>query len=672
MSTFDPLEILTRLNWVESNDLELKSAKGGLPSSLWETYSALANTQGGVILLGVDDDGVVTGINNVNSLKKSFWDTVNNRGKVSINLLSDGQVTEITDADKTILAICVPRASRAQRPVFLGQNPLRGTYRRNHEGDYHCTDEEVVRMLTDRGVDPADTKILEHYGLDDLDRPSLQQYRQRFASHKPTHPWLSEDDRGLLIKLGGWRKDRASEREGLTVAGLLMFGREEALREALPQYHVDYRERLSTDPSVRWTDRLTPDGTWAGNIFQFYLRVVQRLAADLKLPFQLDADLFRKGETVVHEAIREVLVNALVHADYQGIGGIIVEKYCDRFEFSNPGSLLISLDRLWAGNISECRNKALQTMFTQIGIAEKAGSGVDKILQGWKSQQWRRPNVQETTQPDRVQWILPMVSLIPQESLDRLKKSFGKEFDRFTSLEVQALVTSDLEGSVDNARLRYITGEHTADVTKLLRNLVAREVLVQDGRSRWSRYYLPSKPNSIHNENDSVHNENDSVHNGDDSIHNGDDSIHNGDDSVHNLYDSIHQPRLSADEMEILAQIAAPAGVSKKRAPEITEQTILELCQGRWLTTIELGQLMGRNPDGLRSRFLSQMVRHGLLQLRYPDKPNHTDQAYTAAKPSNDDETPAIAEHSDRKPNADNAKAKPSNKNRTSEQLELL
>jgi ATP-dependent DNA helicase RecG len=57
------------------------------------------------------------------------------------------------------------------------------------------------------------------------------------------------------------------------------------------------------------------DGTWPGNLFQFYLRIVQKLSADLKLPFQLNADLFRKGETVVHEAIREALDNALIHAD---------------------------------------------------------------------------------------------------------------------------------------------------------------------------------------------------------------------------------------------------------------------------------------------------------------------------------------------------------------------
>ena len=67
---------------------------------------------------------------------------------------------------------------------------------------------------------------------------------------------------------------------------------------------------------------------------------------DLKLPFQLNADLFRKGETEVHEAIREALVNALIHADYQGQGGIVVEKLRDAFEFSNPGTLLVSFDQL--------------------------------------------------------------------------------------------------------------------------------------------------------------------------------------------------------------------------------------------------------------------------------------------------------------------------------------
>ena len=179
-----------------------------MPKSLWESYSALANTHGGVILLGVEDDGAVCGVDDIPKLKKSFWDTVNNRGKVSSNLLTDADVSEVQTEAGPILAIRVPQATRYQRPVYLGQNPLAGTYRRNHEGDYHCTEQEVGRMLSDRAEDPADSRILEEFSLEDLDPSSLQQYRQRFVSYNPTHPWLGEDDVGLLTKLGGWRKDR--------------------------------------------------------------------------------------------------------------------------------------------------------------------------------------------------------------------------------------------------------------------------------------------------------------------------------------------------------------------------------------------------------------------------------------------------------------------------------
>ena len=268
LKSFDPQSILQRLDWAECDDLEFKSARGGLPKSLWETYSAMANTYGGIILLGVEDKGTISGVKNITRVKADLWNTLNNRGKVSLNLLSEGDVLIVKHAENEILAIRVPRAIRYQRPVFIGQNPLTGTYRRNYEGDYHCTEQEVSRMLSDHADFPEDSRILEHYTLDDLDLPSLQQYRNRFASFKPTHPWLGDDDRGFLSKLGAWRKDRTTGIEGLTVAGLIMFGKEEALREALPQYHVDFREKLSDDPAVRWTDRLVMDGTWAGNLFQ--------------------------------------------------------------------------------------------------------------------------------------------------------------------------------------------------------------------------------------------------------------------------------------------------------------------------------------------------------------------------------------------------------------------
>ena len=606
-SYIDLPTILTRLDWSESDDLEFKSAKGGLPQSLWETYSAMANSQGGVVLLGVEDNGIVSGVTDVGRLKKNFWNIINNRGKINSNLLANCDVVELPWGNTIVLAIHVPRATRIQRPVFLNQNPLTGTYRRNFEGDYHCTEQEVSRMLADRAENPADSRVLEGVTLHDLDLLSLQQYRHRFASFKPTHPWLSEDDIGLLSKLGGWRRHRTNGNEGLTVAGLLMFGKEEALREVLPQYHVDYREKLSDDPDVRWTDRLTIDGTWPGNLFQFYLRVIQHLAADLKIPFKLDGELFRKDETPVHEAIREALVNALIHADYQGMGGIVVEKYRDRFEFSNPGTLLISFEQLLRGNVSECRNKSLQTMFSMIGVGEKAGSGIDKIRRGWESQHWRSPKVSEQFQPDRVQWMLPMMSLIPEKSLKLLQGRFGERFQHFSPLEVQALVTADLEEGVDNARMRQITGSHAADITAMLQKLVAGDVLRQEGKGRWTRYYLPNViygvTHSLHKEDHSLHKENHSLHKENHSLH--------------------------KEEIKILQEIASLAVRKKRLNQKEMESIILRLCNKRWLSRNQLAELVARSDEGLRQRYLNPMVEHNLLRLRYPDKPNRTDQAYT-------------------------------------------
>jgi ATP-dependent DNA helicase RecG len=335
--------------------------------------------------------------------------------------------------------------------------------------------------------------------------------------------------------------------------------------------------------------------------------VVQRLSADLKLPFQLDAELFRKGETVVHEAIREALVNALIHADYSGQGGVVIEKYKDRFELSNPGSLLISIDRLLQGNISECRNKSLQTMFSMIGAAEKAGSGMDKIWRGWKSQAWRLPRIKEWMQPDRVLWILPMISLIPDESLTRLKLRFGSKFQKFSKIEVQALITADLEGGVDNARLRQITSEHPADITRLLQKLVGQGSLTQDGQGRWTRYRLPRES---------------------DSLHKGIDSLHKNGHYLHKGIDSLHKAEHPNNELDELTKISEPARQNRRLTTKQTESILLQLCEKHWLTRRNLAELLQRNEESLRSRFLAPMVEHGLLRLRYPEKPNRVDQAY--------------------------------------------
>ena len=154
-----PLEELDFLSdYREDNRIEAKRAQGGLPHSLWETYSAFANTLGGVILLGVAEAGdksLYSGpLFDPQELVDEFWDMVNDPSVVSANLLQPEDVQILRSGRNPIVAIFVPRAGRRQRPVYVGRDPYTGTYYRRGDGDYRCPRHEVEAMLQDRDAPP--------------------------------------------------------------------------------------------------------------------------------------------------------------------------------------------------------------------------------------------------------------------------------------------------------------------------------------------------------------------------------------------------------------------------------------------------------------------------------------------------------------------------------------
>lgn len=112
----------------EDNRREVKKANGGLPISLWDTYSAFANCYGGIIILGVkeekDGSWKTTGLQNASKLQKDFWDTINNSKKVNINLLSEDDVEmyEVGDNKDVIMVIYIPMAKREQKPVYVNND----------------------------------------------------------------------------------------------------------------------------------------------------------------------------------------------------------------------------------------------------------------------------------------------------------------------------------------------------------------------------------------------------------------------------------------------------------------------------------------------------------------------------------------------------------------------
>ena len=92
-----------------------------------------------------------------------------NSGKVNINILKDEDVFLVEEDNVSLIVIHVPRADYKLRPIYLGENPYKGTYKRNHEGDYHATEYEIRGMIRDQNPDGNNSLVFEHYNMDDID-----------------------------------------------------------------------------------------------------------------------------------------------------------------------------------------------------------------------------------------------------------------------------------------------------------------------------------------------------------------------------------------------------------------------------------------------------------------------------------------------------------------------
>ena len=421
------LDLITILSQKENLHVECKLAQNELPNSLWETYSAFANTSGGVILLGIKESGgafTPNGVDNPDQMITDLWNTLNNQQKISANILFDHHIYVQTLNGKNIIVIEVPRANRQDRPVYVGDQLFRGCYRRNGEGDYRCTREEVKAMLRDQAETGPDNAILEHLTLDVLNPDSIRRYRIMFENTKPHHTWTRLNNDEFLVKIGAARRLPGHQTLHPTLAGLIFFGEFIEITNELPNYFLDYREHLSNE--TRWTDRVcSGDGDWSGNVFDFYFKIIDRILSDVKTPFALKNGITRIDETPIHTALREALANCLIHADYFGRRGIVIDKSYNKITLSNPGTFRISIDEAIGGGISDARNSKIFNMFTLINVGERSGTGLCDLFSVWRSHGFKTPEIAESITPERVTLILEMEPEAYNDEYPRLREDFS-------------------------------------------------------------------------------------------------------------------------------------------------------------------------------------------------------------------------------------------------------
>jgi ATP-dependent DNA helicase RecG len=223
--------------------------------------------------------------------------------------------------------------------------------------------------------------------------------------------------------------------------------------------------------------------------------------------------------------------------------------------------------------------------------------------------------------------LLKFKSLVHAGHRGQGGQRFGDRFAKLDKTAVQAVVTARVEGSVTNARMQEITGEHSKDITGVLQTLVRDGLLTQQNQRRWASYRVAGDSPQL--DEDSRHLEGDSPQS---SPQLPGDSPQFGGDSPQFGGDSPQFDRLAGLSAEVLAllPLAEPARKNKKLAVPQLKIVIGQLCAGQWLSTSELAALVDRDADKLQTRFLTAMVKDGMLELRHPDVRNRPDQAYRA------------------------------------------
>ena len=388
-----------------------------------------------------------------------------------------------------ILWIRVPQADYKQRPVYINGNPMKGSYKRNHEGDYHCTEDEVKAMFRDASDSGNDGGLLVNYTMDDIDPNSLRSYRIEFEHGNPDHVWNGVDDETFLRNMGGIAIDRNTRKEWLTTAGLLMFGKGLAVRERFDSIRMDYIDESNLLPGSRWSDRLTYDGMWENNLYNFVRQVMPKLVSDLKRPFRLEG-MVRIDDTPVHKAIREAVVNMVIHSDYMITGVLKIVKTDRGFMFSNPGSLKLPIKSIYEGGHSVARNPKIQTMFRMIGYGDNIGSGFPTIMSAWGEENWRKPDLRQNDDLHQVELKLWMISLMPGECTEYLQALYGWIYSSLDSDAQIILGTAYLEKAVTNIRLQSVLDKSGVEIGRILSTLVDRGLLLTDRNGRWTSYRL--------------------------------------------------------------------------------------------------------------------------------------------------------------------------------------
>ncbi len=487
----DLAEIVAGLRRVggDLEGVEAKRAKGDLPKAVRETLSSFSNTQGGVLILGLDEQSgfVATGVADPARMASNLSAMCSDEMEPPVRPLID-----IKEFEGTSLVVAeIPSIEYTLRPCYYkGSGMSQGSFTRVHDGDRRLTSYEVQLMLASRGQPKDDEEPIPGTGIADLDQELVSAYAARLRATRPRLFGSSEDAEilartGILDAVGT-----------CTLGGLLALG--DYPQAHFPQLmlsfvHYPSTSGAETETGDRFLDNVAFDGPIPLMVKDAMAVVRRNMARRASVSGPSRTDRWEYPET----ALREAIVNALVHRDLSQMARgsqVQIEMYPDRLTIRNPGGLFgpVTIDTLLDGSISSARNARLLRILEDVPIprssgtvCENRGSGVREMVNSLRAAGMSLPRFEDRIAAFSV--TFPSHALLSDEVVAWIR---SLNEPGLTDSQCMGLAMMREGQSLDNPTYRSATGIDSRLATSELQDLVARELAIQEGDRRWARYRL--------------------------------------------------------------------------------------------------------------------------------------------------------------------------------------
>jgi ATP-dependent DNA helicase RecG len=503
-----------------------------------------------------------------------------------------------------VLKIWIDELPAKQKPLYFKSKGLPiGALRRIGSTDQHCTADDMHVFYQDSGS--YDQTPISGTTLADVDENALKRYRLLREKVNPAAEELAYSDNEMLEALGCVNRENPKE---LNLAGLLLFGNSKIQRSTYPMLRADYI-RVPGNVWVENPDERFTSIDMRGPLLLVLYRLIDAINADLPKGFLLpEEDVQATSTGLPMKALREAIVNALMHRSYREHRPTQIIRYDNRIEIINPGFSLKSEEKLGLPG-SETRNPFIAAVFHDTNLAETKGSGIRAMRRLMEAAHLAPPTFESSRENNEFTSRLLLHHFLDANDLTWLKQFENHDL---TDSQKQALIFVREVGAIDNTTYRQMADFDTLKASSELRVLKGYELLNSKGKGK-ATYYVPGNklttpPPDLNTPASSLSTP----------------SFDNLNTPPPGL--NTPPPGLNTPPPGIFERISSLHKREHDRAK--VEAIIMDLCEWKPLKASEIAGYFQREESYFKRKYLSDMIAEKKLKYLHPEMVNHPEQAY--------------------------------------------